>query len=71
LKIELESNKLGAILVNLNRRTGHYVRKSNIHRQFDGLHDVNDYFDTNTDKTSVVTTEDLESSLTSDIIVGN
>ena len=59
------------LLYILFRRTGNYVRKSDIHKEFDGLHNMNEYFETNTDKMSVATTDDFESSLTSDILVGN
>lgn len=53
------------------RRTGAVVRKSDISKNFDGLLNLNDYFETNTDKLSVTTTDDFESSITSDIHVGN
>ena len=57
-------------LLKLTRRTGVYIRKSDIPKGNDGLQNPDDYFEMNTDKVSVATTEDLESSIISDVDVG-
>ena len=53
------------------RRTGNYIRRSGVGKDWDGLLNLNDYFDTNTDRLSVANTDELESSLTSDVFIGN
>ena len=51
------------------RRTGHVIRKSQVAKDFDGLHNVNDYFDSASEKISL-NTDDLESIGLSDIEIG-
>jgi hypothetical protein len=50
-------------------RTGSYVRKSGIAKDFDGLYGVNEYWETTTEKT-YGTNDDGNTSMTSDIYVG-